>query len=212
VNLLKLVSKLLSKTGAPAIPILSVMKKGDTAELEISRMAVFKRDRMVGELDWEETVGYIFAMGNVHEGFLKIPMDQGMAVMSIVEGKSEVTPTLSAEGKPSLGIKLDVLLDMKETNGFGQVQLKEIQDLLLGEAANIIREQTLKCYQKTQQLNADIYGFSDQFHRKYPGRWKELEQEWDTLYPGMPMDISVKTTLVSTGKTSLTLDMEENRK
>lgn len=212
VNLLKLISKLISKTGAPAIPIVEVVKQGDKAELELSRMAVFKRDRMVGELKWEETLGYIWAMGNVHSGLLELPMAQGMAVMNIVDGKSEVTPALSPEGVPSLGLRLEVLLDLEEANGFGEVTMKELEPLLLEEAAKVIRRQTLACYQVTQQLDADIYGFWEYFHRTFPRQWKELEPRWDELYPRMPMEISIKAVLVGTGKTALTLDMEENKK
>ncbi len=212
VNMLHLVSKLLQKTTAPLIPIVEVKGEGEKKRLDISRMAVFKDDRMVGELDWDEITGYLWAMGDINEGILEISTEKGTVSMNIIQVSSKSVPVLQADGRIGVILDIDTVLDIEEMNGFGDVKLGELHNMLMQEAQKTVEQRVYTTFEKARQLNADIYGYGGKFHIKYPKQWKDLEQRWDTVYPSMQLVLRVKTHISGTGKTSLTLDMEEKKK
>jgi spore germination protein KC len=212
VNMLTLTSKLLQKTTAPLIPIVEVQEKNQKKNLVISRMAVFKRDRMVGELNWDEITGYLWTMGQINEGILEIATDKGTVSMNIIAASNTLTPVIQSDGRMGVLLNIDTVLDFEELNGFGDVKLEELHGMLTQEAIKTIEKRVYTTFDKTKQLNADIYEFGGKFRIKYPKQWKTIEQQWDTLYPSLQLVLKVKAHIVGTGKTGLSLDMEENKK
>lgn len=211
VSMLSLLIKMMQKTTSPLIPIVEVVKEKDKARLNISRMAVLKDDRMVGELNWDEVTGYLWAMGQINEGILEIATEKGTAAMNIIQAQSKAVPVLQADGRAGVILNIDTVLDFEELSGFGDMKLDELYTMLTQEAKKTIEQRVYTTFQKTQQLNTDIYGYGGKFNIKYPKQWKELEQQWDAVYPTLQLVLSVKARIVGTGNTALTLDMEENK-
>jgi spore germination protein KC len=210
--MLTLVSKLLQKTTAPLIPIVNVQEENKRKTLVISRMAVFKRDRMVGELNWDEVTGYLWVMGQINEGILELTTDKGTVSMNIISASNTLTPVIQSDGRIGVLLNIDSVLDFEELNGFGDMKLEELHAMLTQEATKTIEQRVYTTFEKTKQLNADIYGFGGKFRIKYPKQWKSIEQQWDTLYPSLQLVLNVKAHIVGTGKTGLSLDMEEKQK
>ena len=52
---------------------------------------------------------------------------------------------------------------------------------------------------KAQELNADVFGFGEALHRKYPKQWKELEKDWDEIFPELEVEIVVETQVSRSG-------------
>jgi spore germination protein KC len=212
INMLTLVSKLLQKTTAPLIPIVEVQEENQKKSLVISRMAVFKRDRMVGELNWDEVTGYLWTMGQINEGILEIATDKGTVSMNIIQASNTLTPVIQSDGRIGVLLNIDTVLDFEELNGFGDLKLDDLFGALTLAAAQTIEQRVYTTFEKTKQLNADIYEFGGKFRIKYPKQWKSIEQQWDTLYPSLQLVLNVKAHIVGTGKTGLSLDMEEKQK
>ena len=42
------------------------------------------------------------------------------------------------------------------------------------------------------KMKADILGFGEEFHRKYPKQWKQNENRWDQVYPEVEVKIDVE--------------------
>ncbi len=212
VNMLGLTSKLLQKTTAPLIPIVEVKKEEDKSKLNISKMAVLKNDRMVGELDWEEITGYLWAKGEINEGIMELATDKGTVSFNILQVSSQSEPVLQSDGRAGVILNIDTALDIEELNGFGDVKLDELYAMLTQETQKAVEQRVTKTFEKSKQLNTDFYGYGGKFHIKYPKQWASMEQQWDAVYPGLQLVLNVKTHIVGTGKTALTLDMEEKKK
>ncbi len=212
VNMLNLVSKILQKTTSPLIPMVEVIKEEDKEKLNISKMAVLKGDRMVGELSWEEVTGYLWAMGEINEGILEIATENGTVAMSIIQASSKTVPVLQPDGAAGVIMEIDTTLDIEELNGFGDMKMEELHSMLIKEATQAIEQRVYTTFDKTRQMNTDIYGYGGMYHIKYPKQWESLEQQWDAIYPALRLVLNVKTHIVGTGKTAITLDMEEKKK
>jgi len=211
VNMLKLVSALLQKTTAPLIPIITLKKDENRTKLEISKLAVFREDKMVGELNWDEITGYLWTKGDISEGILELPMDQGIASLNILQAKSSLEPVLQSDGRIGVILNVDSVVDIEELNGFGNLKMEDVYALLLQEARMKIEQRITSTFEKTKEMNADIYGLGGAFHIKYPKLWNNIEQQWDILYPKMQLVLNVRVKLSGTGKTGMSLEMEENQ-
>ncbi len=210
VNMMKLVSAFLQKTTAPIIPIIAVKKEENQTKLLISKMAVFKEDKMVGELDWDEITGFLWAKGDINEGILEMSLDQGTASLNILQAKSTMEPVLQSDGRIGVIMNIDSAVDIEELNGFGDLKLEDVYTLLIQEATKKIEQRVYTTFDKTKLLNTDIYGFGGAFHIKYPKLWNNIQQQWNELYPQMQLVLSVNVKLTGTGKTGMSLEMEEN--
>ncbi len=211
ITLLKLVSALLSKTSAPLIPMIEVKKDGDIDRLNISKMAVLKNDKMVGELDWDEITGYLWTKGDINDGILELSIPEGTAAMNILSADNSLEPILQSDGRIGIRLNINSTLSIEELNGFASMDLKEVIDRLTDEAIHAIEKRVYTTFDKSKQLNTDFYGFSRLFQIKYPKVWTSLEQQWDSYYPTMQLVLSVHVTINSTGETTKSLDMEENQ-
>lgn len=210
VNMLKLVSALLQKTTAPLIPMIEVKKEENQTKLEISKMAVFKEDKMVGELNWGEITGFLWTKGDINEGILDLPLEQGNASLNILQAQSALEPVIQSDGRIGVILNIDAVVDIEELNGFGKLKLEDVYALLINEAKKAIERRVTTTFEKTKQLNTDIYGLGGAFHIKYPKLWSNIERQWDILYSQMQLVLNVTVKLTGTGKTGLSLEMEEN--
>ena len=52
------------------------------------------------------------------------------------------------------------------------------------------------------EMKADIVGFSDAFHRKYPKQWKKVENHWDEVFPKVKVKIDVEAHIRRQGSIS----------
>jgi spore germination protein KC len=212
VNMLNLVSKLLQKTTAPTLPIVKVIKDGQKTKLDISKMAVFKGDRMVGELNWDEITGYLWTMGEINDGTLEIANEKGTVAMNILQVKSNSVPVIEKDGRAGVILNIDTVLDIEELNGFRDMELKDLYVMLIQEATKTIEQRVNVTFDKTQQMGSDIYGYGGLFHIKYPRQWKNIEQQWDMIYPSLQLALNVNVQISGTGKTAFTMDMKESKK
>ena len=71
VSLLELVSKLIDKSSAAAVPIIKSIKEKDLSRLSMQGLAVFKNGRMVGKLSEHQTNGYAWMLGEIKSGSLR---------------------------------------------------------------------------------------------------------------------------------------------
>ncbi len=50
----------------------------------------------------------------------------------------------------------------------------------------------LALHEAQHKMRADILGFGEEFHRKYPKQWKQIKNRWDQVYPEVEVKIDVE--------------------
>jgi germination protein, Ger(x)C family len=199
VQLIDLMTMLTSPTTSAVLPIIEVDGEGDNKIISLSGTAVFKQDKMVGELNREETRGLLWINGKAQSGILKVEIPEGKADIEMGDSKS----TLKSEFKDG---KLIVTADIKEECTIGsQTGVKNLSDVktvqkLEDAAQQVIRDEITRGLQKAKDLHADIYGFGELVHKKYPSEWKSIEKNWDSYFQNMELDVSIKVMLRASGR------------
>jgi len=58
-------------------------------------------------------------------------------------------------------------------------------------------------------MKADIFGFAEEFHRKYPKQWNQVKDQWDGVYPKVEVTIDIKAHIRSPGAATLPAGIPE---
>jgi spore germination protein KC len=196
---------LVSKTRAPVAPQIEVFTAGTEKRLRLSGTAVFKKDHWIGELDRIETRGLLWALGQIKHGVVNIPSRSGgeAATAEIITAGSKIRPEIR-HGKVLIRIQINTegnLQDILAPEGLTDPdkmnqKLHELEKL----EATVIRQEIRSVWGKARRLNADIFGFGEAVHRRYPRQWRSLEPQWDRIFPRLALKIEVNTTLKRAGE------------
>jgi spore germination protein KC len=206
-------ARLMSKTMAPIAPLVEINTDRETPVISVSGMAVFKRDKMAGNLNEAETRGLLWVTSQVRSGVIEVstPEEQGKATLEIMTAKSKVTPEIKGN---RIRIRIQIHEDASLTEQSTSENLVTIPafEILEKAQAEVIREEIQKAFQKSKDLNCDIFGFGEMIHRKYPKQWKELEGGWDEIYPLLKLDLNIKTKIHKTDLITRPIALEEEGK
>lgn len=200
VDLRKFASRLMSKTSAPMAPMIEV-SKDENRSIYLSDTAVFKKDRMVGQLNKSETRGVLWAVNEIRNGSITIglPETEERVTMEITNAKGKMTPEIN-------GDKVKIKIEIKEDGELGdQTDSKNLADPKAFEkleklSSEAIKREVLGAFKKSKELNADVFGFGDLIYQHYPKQWVSMEKNWDTIFQHITIDVSVEAKLRRTGR------------
>ncbi|WP_107943027.1 MULTISPECIES: Ger(x)C family spore germination protein [Metasolibacillus] len=168
--------------------------------LKYSGFAVLKKGKMVGLLTDEESKGYNFLTDNIKSTIEQItcPEDGNLAV-EITRSKTTVKGKFD-NNTP----KIHVLVDLQQN--IGEVKcvidltkeqtIKEIND----KTSDVIKqkiEKTLHALQK--KYEADAVQFNKVLHKQEPKKWRNIKNEWESLFPNVEVTVDVVVHTRNTG-------------
>ncbi|GAB7388184.1 spore germination protein GerKC [Bacillaceae bacterium] len=167
-----------------------------------SGMAAFRKDRLIGWLNEDESKGYNYIRGNVESTVVFIPCPgkkQGNISVEIIRTDAKINGKIK-QGKPQAEVEIflegnvgEVGCDIKLT------QPKTIYELevMMERKIKTFMEKAVKKAQN--DFKTDIFGFGEAIHREYPQEWKRMEQNWDEMFVKLPVDMRVDVKIRRTG-------------
>ena len=209
IRLIDFVKTILEGTTSAAIPLVKLFTEGEKQSINIIGMAVFKDDRMVGSLSNDDSLGYIWSLGNVKASNVALTEGPNKAMLHISRLDCKRKVALRPDGGVRVELHLTGGASIAELNGFAQTKPTELMPYLESLAKAEIRERILAAFEAAKALRADIYGFGASVYREYPRQWKEMESNWDELFQQLELIVEVDLRLVSTGEIVQSVTMEE---
>lgn len=210
VRLIDFVSALLEKTTAPVIPIVKVVTTDEEKkeqEIHLDGLAVFRESQMIGRLDNQDTLGYLWALGDVNKGNVEVSKGDNRAIMYITSLDCKQSVSLGRDGGVKVDLFIQSVLNLGEVYGFTDQQPPELMKELRQLSEETIKETVLRTFHSAQELKSDIYGFGAAVRRKYPKQWKEMEPRWEELFPKLELNVRTKVILPLPGQVVQSLDM-----
>lgn len=192
------INGMLSKTTDFVALMVDVVEEGGIKIPNITGLAIFKGDRMVGEFDRYESRGLLWIRGWVKSGVINVQLPDGMVALEIINAKGDIVSEL--DGKK---VKMKIKVQMNSVMG-EQTSIKNYATVegmnSIGKLAEkeIIREMTL-CWEKARSLNVDVFGFGEAVHISNPSAWKSMEEQWDKIFPAIDLELEVKVNVTGAG-------------
>jgi spore germination protein KC len=193
-------SRLLSKTTAPIASRIQIINIDGEPQVRVLGTAVFKEDKLIGELDKKETRGLLWVLGKVRHGIILVnaPGGDGKVSLEIADAGSKIKAQFkNGKWRINLGVKEEGMM-VNET-GTMDLSKTDLLKSLARREATVIRREISAALEKAQQLNADIYGFGEVIHRTNPKEWRKIGPEWDKLYPKLDVIIDIRVKIKGTG-------------
>lgn len=201
VNLKQFLTRLMSKTTAPVAPLIEVIGEGKEQAVLVSGTAVFKKDKLVGQLNKSETRGLLWGIDEVKSGIVVVdcPGGDGKASLEIIRSSGKITPEIK-DHTIRMTVEIKVEGNLSEQSGSENLTLRPAIDVLQKEEAQIIRGEVMAAFKKAREYKSDIFGFGELIHQKHPKQWKDLEKTWDEHLQEVEVEVLVKAKLHQSGK------------
>ncbi|MCC3376850.1 Ger(x)C family spore germination protein [Cohnella sp. REN36] len=170
------------------------------AELQFSGMAVFRKDKLVGWLNEEESKSYNFILGNVRSTLENQSCPNGGELaLEIIRTKANVKGHVR-RGEPQVEIRLRVEENVGEIQCRIDLNKTAVVDELERRSEDRLREAMSKTIRKMQtEYQLDIFGFGQAIHRADPAAWRRLKRDWDRNFADMQVKLDVKTVIDRVG-------------
>ena len=150
--------------------------------------------KMVGRLDDCESRGLLWVLGEIKSGIIVVenPNVKCSYSLEILGAKSKIIPEFR-DGKPTITVRIEEDSNLGETSCPEDLTKPEVWKLMTSLQNDAIRREVVIALRKARELKADIFGFGEAFHKKYPRMWKEMEPNWQAIFPSLEVDIVVES-------------------
>ncbi len=170
--------------------------------IKLTGTAVFKKDKLIGFLNEEETLGFSILSKNKKNVPINVPSplnDKKEICIEIVNIKSNIKPVIIGN-KISFNIEVKVEGNIAEVQDNIDVSNLEIFDKVNVKFSEFIQNELEIALKKIQgDLKIDTLGFGNSLQRKYPKYWNDIKGQWDTIFPTVAYKLTVETRLKRTG-------------
>lgn len=175
--------------------------KTPVPHIKLYGLGIFKKLKLVGYLNDEETRALNWVTGRIKDAYLTtyIPQGHGNVSVHITLSKhiihseifsKNISMNVSVQGECEL-IENGTNLDFSKPEN-----VKLVNDILSSQVKRVIE----KCVKETQErYKADIFGFGRTLHVTHPHEWKQLSSDWSTLYPKVDVSVKTKISVKGTG-------------
>lgn len=166
----------------------------------ISNIGVFQKDKLIGWLSENESIGYNYIMGKIKSTSVTLPCEDGNIGIELLKTKSKIKGKVE-NGKPKIEVKFWVEGNVADVGC--KVELSKSKNIyeLEEKLEKKIKRDMEKTVEKVQKdFKSDIFGFGEAIHRADSKVWKELENNWNTTgFVDLPVDIQVTAKISGVG-------------
>lgn len=168
-------------------------------KLRFTDIGVFKKDKLVGWLNEDESKGFNYISNNVKHSSGFNADGNGIEVgTDVLKARSTVKAFL-VNGQPQIDVNVEINYVITEVKGNIDVSKMDNLETINRLSETKITKMCKKAVEKAQEQKTDIFGFGEQLHTHYPLYWKTAKDNWNEIFSVIPVNIRVKAILLSTG-------------
>lgn len=180
-----------------------VLKRASLSSIvEMSGVAVFRGDCLVGWLNQEQSRGFRWLRGDVVSSVVVLtdPTDSLTTVsMRAMSARTHVN-TAIAGGRPVVTVQAEIRANIGDSDVPPDSDAPESSRSLKTALESVIQAEVAAMIDQTaRELQSDIFGFGTAVYRASPREWQQLEGQWSDLLRQIEVDIDVHAKLPQTG-------------
>ncbi|WP_078431385.1 Ger(x)C family spore germination protein [Metabacillus halosaccharovorans] len=160
--------------------------------LKIDYLAVFKKDKLIGWLNKDESKGFNYITDNIKNTVVTIEQEDGKIAIETLRSKTKVKGKME-KGKPVIDISITTEGNIADVESSIDLTKPENIDKLEKKYSDNIKEKVQTSIQQVQEeFQSDIFGFGEVIHREDPKAWKGLKDNWDEHFTNLDVNVHVK--------------------
>jgi len=176
----------------------SILKSGNT--LDLAGTAMFKKDKLIGFLDNDESKFLLFVKDKISGGILLANIDssENNISLEIVNSQTKVTPVISND-KVTIKIDIKTKVAMGEDNtGGDKLTETAIQDIQKNAEKQLIAGVKGIIEKVEKEYDSDIFGFGTAVYQSNPAFWMKVEPQWNQIFSSLKCELSAKVEIENT--------------
>jgi spore germination protein KC len=213
-------------TGIPGLVLSGSSEKMDradklnqtnsTSKVRLFELGLISEDKLVGWISGEESQGVMWLKNHVKRSTVAFACSeeaeaQKSSAVRIIRAETKLRPVPSG-GKWIMHIDVEAVGTLMEYNCGGDLsqpaQVATAEKYIEAEITSIIQ----KSWKAVRKHRADVLGFGDAIHKKYPKQWAEAKDSWNELFPNTKVEISVKVKVNSAGMSGSGFKKEQEKR
>ncbi|MGK5511213.1 Ger(x)C family spore germination protein [Brevibacillus formosus] len=172
------------------------------AVIKLSGTGVFRRDRLAGWLNREESMGLAWISNRINNSVIsfscKADDNKPLSSFLVEKSSTKLTPNVT-KGKLEMLVAIKAEGTLKETGCELNLKNPKTIEKLEEQIEAQIKKQVETTVVTAKKLKIDMLGFGDAFHKKYPDVWKEVSKNWERTFTEVGLSVEVKTEIRRTG-------------
>ncbi|RTE08399.1 Ger(x)C family spore germination protein [Paenibacillus whitsoniae] len=187
-----------SRTKALALPLIYILPPVDPKEPTqtipyIKGTAIFKNNKMIGEISEIETRGLLWIKNLIEKYTITFKLQNTDTLISLTPVKAHVNllPSLhNGQWKMTVKVKTsgDIVQNGSMLNPTDLAFLTELNHQFEEEVKGRIEFSVQEVQKK---FKTDIFDFATVFYRKYPKQWEEVKEEWNEIFAHIEVNAEV---------------------
>jgi len=192
----------------PAIKVTD-SKSGKVTELDGA--AVFKKDKLLGYLNPDETRFLLFLKNRISDGLFLTNLnskDKNVA-LEIIGSQTKVTPIIS-DGNVTMQIDIKTKAALAENQTNKDYLTKDGLKEVAKSAEATMKDGVSEVIKKVQkEYKSDIFGFGSSISHSMPDWWKKNKSSWDKSFSSLKFTISADMEIKNTATTQTIIKVGE---
>lgn len=206
IQVYELINDISTKGMCPVIPTVGPVINEGKKTMELSGGAILKQDTLAGFINLEDIKYYLFVRNKIKGGLLNINLEnndpRSKLTLEVFKNKTKITPKIS-DGKLSMSIKVKTQVSIGESsnklNIIDESEILKIKNI----AEKYLEDNILLVIEKMQKdFGLDIFGFGNIVKEKMPNLWKNIEDEWDTTFQELNIEVEADVHIRGSGHLS----------
>jgi spore germination protein KC len=193
-------NNILADSGTSLILPTVKISKDKTKATELDGTAVFKKDRLIGYLNRNETKYLLFVNNKIKGGLLlsSPENDKNFITVEISDNKTKIQPEVKDKD-------VTVHIEIKTRGALGEDETSKDYSTVTGikEAAKSSEKEigygVNEVIKKVQmEYGSDIFGFGSKIHQDSPEAWSKLKENWDDTFRKLKFTVTANVDIENT--------------
>ncbi|GGA29127.1 Ger(x)C family spore germination protein [Paenibacillus physcomitrellae] len=164
--------------------------------IEHTGLGVFKGDRLVGWLEEAPSKAVNYVLNEVDSTGGVIVFPEGVIGFNVNQATSSLQVSFNEEGIPEFKVRIKVEADLSTI----QFPMDLSQPSTITEIEKRIEEKYNTMISRSIQnvqvrYGADVFGFGEALHRKYPKKWRKYRDNWEEHFKKMKVNVDTKVAI-----------------
>ncbi|UOF89275.1 Ger(x)C family spore germination protein [Fodinisporobacter ferrooxydans] len=173
--------------------------------------AIFKRDRMVGEINEKVTRGVLWLRNEVEAKSVTVKFPDGDESISMnpVLIHTVLIPKIENE-KWKIKVRIEAEGKIVQNATHLDIMNPDVNKIIQKKFSKVIKNRINQALDQVQKrMKTDVFRFAETFERKYPGKWDHVKDRWDEIFPRVEVSFDLKTYVRGLGLTTRSAGLPE---
>lgn len=196
-----------------ALPAIDLIEKNGEKTALIAGAAIFKKDKLIGFINEEESKDLLFVQDQIKGGVIvdgnKENEKEAEVSLEITRSKTVKKPVID-RSDIKMDVKIETEVSIDEVKGDKDFSEEEGRLSLESDTENMLKKRIEAFIKKVQsEYGADIFGFGAQLRQDKPRVWDSVKGDWDNKFRDIRVNVSAKVHIRNSATLSKKLKEDE---